>query len=294
MKICPNCHSEMNDNVKFCTKCGTNLTSVAVTSESTSKGSPVEKEKTVTSENVTNKTVNNNGTSRSTVDTVALQNTFQGYWNWLVNSWKSPFRVQKTTKYAGIVTLFLESLFFTLGIGHLAQKATSAVSNTTNNVVSAFSGNSSSNVGSSFSIGFDFYLAIILIILIAAIAMIGIAFLINHAVGGTETFIDYLNRFVHYSNSILILTLIFFLMTLLGSVGIVSIVVTGIILLLISLIWSTTIICGVVILETPGQLDRIYGAVIAGTICVVIQAIAVSLVTSKLGDTLGSFISSFF
>ncbi|MFT9269170.1 MAG: zinc ribbon domain-containing protein [Liquorilactobacillus nagelii] len=294
MKICPNCHSKMNDNVKFCTKCGTKLASVVGTPELSSGDSPVEKGKTVTSENITNKPVNETVTPRSTVDTVALQSAFQGYWHWLVNSWKSPFQVQKSTKYAGIVTLFLESLFFTLGIGHLAQKATSAASRTANSVVSAFSGNSSSSVGSSFSIGFSFYISIILIIVIAAIAMIGIAFLINRSVGGTEIFVDYLNRLAHYSSSILILTLIFFLMTLSGSVGVVSAVVTAIILLLISLIWSTTIICGVVVLDAPGQLDRIYGAVIAGVICVVIEAIAVSLITSKLGDTLGSFISSLF
>ncbi|KRL01008.1 hypothetical protein FC81_GL001610 [Liquorilactobacillus capillatus DSM 19910] len=294
----------MEDNTKFCTKCGTKLSTLAAqqtTVNTTTQPQEAIQNNTASSQaNMNNAETQNNTQGKanaqantSPIDTQALQNALQGYWTWLLVSWKSPFKAQKTTKYAGILTLFLESFFFTLGIGHLAQKATSAATNAANSFIGTFSGNTSSNYAGSYSLGIDFYFAIILIILVAAVAMVGITFLIHRAVGGaaTETFIDYLNRLAHYSSSILILNIIFFLMALSGF-AVVSMLVSAILLLVVAVIWSITIVCGVVVLEKPGQLDRIYGAIIAGVICVIIESIAISLVTSKLGDTAGSFISS--
>lgn len=295
MKICPKCLSKMKDDVNFCTKCGTKLTDVE-------PQATVDTAQQQSQSNSTDGSQQTNNTkqaqaAKTSIDTQAIQSALQGYWSWLLGSWKSPFKAQKTTKYAGILTLFLESLFFTLGIGHGTQKAASAATNAANSFLGAFSSSNSSTYNSTYSVGFGFYFAIILIILIAAVAMIGIAFLIRRAVGGaavTETFIDYLNRLAHYSSSILLLTLVFFLIAISGSVGLVSMLVISILLILISLVWTITIICGVVQLENGGQLDRIYGAVITGVICMLIEGIAVSLVVSKLGDTAGSFISSMF
>nr|WP_054756872.1 zinc ribbon domain-containing protein [Liquorilactobacillus satsumensis] len=291
MKLCPNCHSEIEDNAKFCTKCGTKLT--VTTAHSTATAA-----KTAQAQGTAEDAQKNNANTHSdaaAINTQALQSAFQGYWSWLLASWKQPFKAQKTTKYAGILTLFLESLFFTLGIGHWAQTATSAASNAANNLLGSFSNNSAS-YNTSYSIGIGFYFTIILTILIAAVAMVGVAFLIHRAVSKAaeaENFIDYLNRLAHYSSSILLLTVLFFLIALSG-MSIVSMLVISLILLLISAIWGITIVCGVVELENGGQLDRIYGAAITVAICVAIETIAFSLVISQLGDTAGSFVSSVF
>lgn len=296
MRICPNCQAKMNDNAKFCTKCGTKLVPA---SETVAKKQPAAESIKTTSDESSDTQQNTESTGKSAtthadVNTQAWQNAFQNYWRWLLGSWKTPFKVQTTTKYTGILTLFLESLLFTLGIGHWAQRAASLATSATNNFISAFSNNNSTAYNSEYAVGFNFYLTVILIILLAAVAMIGIAFLIQRAVGGTENFVTYLNRLVHYSSSILLLTLLFFLIALSGSIGVVSVWVNGIILLLISLVWSITMVCGIVELKTPGQLDRIYGAVIVGVICLIIEGVAFSLIVSKLGDTTSSFISSFF
>lgn len=281
MKLCSNCHSEMEDSTKFCTNCGAKMIIEGDQKEATTASQSPE----------TNDSSKNRG--NSSIDTQALQNALQGYWGWLLASWKKPFEAQKTTKYAGLLTLFLESLFFTLGIGHWVQKATSAATNTANNILGAFS-NTSSSYNNSYSIGIGFYLTIILTIWLAAVAMIGVAFLIHHAVGkslGEEKFIDYLNKLSHYSSSILLLTILFFLISLSG-ISTVSMLVIILIITLISTIWEIAIICGVVELKEANQLDRIYGATITVAICIVIELIALSIVMSQLGDTLGSFFTS--
>lgn len=285
MKRCPNCNAEVPDDAKFCTHCGAKLAAVPAAAKS---------EPVAAQNNQPQQPFQRKANSQD------FQNSLNSYWKWLVGSWKKPFENQITNKYFGLITLLLEVLLFTLGVGHLAQKGAAVASNAANNIndiKSLFSGSSSSTVSSSYTIGFGFYISIILIIFLAAVAMVGVSFLILHAVGGNqsqESFLNYLNRLAHYSNSILILDIAFCLILFLASVGSTSVLLSLLILSLISIIWTITLTLGVTTFKNSGQFDRIYGAIISAAICSIIEIVALSLIASKLGDTVSSFFQSLF
>ncbi|WP_281165134.1 zinc ribbon domain-containing protein [Liquorilactobacillus sicerae] len=298
MKHCPNCNAEVDADAKFCTSCGTRLTpnsTGAVNQAPTATKSPAT--------NTTSSQQNFNADQtqwqsqqapQSRINSQVLQSALKDYWYWLVASWKKPFANQTANQYFGMISLFIEALLFSLGLGHIAQKGASTATDTANSIASVFS---DSSYHASYSLGFGFYFSIILIIFIASLAMVGVSFLMFHAVSGNqnqETFLNYTNRIVHYSSLILVLDLVFCLVSFLSSVGSASILFSMLLLSLVSLIWSIALICGVVTFKSGGQFDRIYGAAVATLICSIIEIIAICLIASKLGDAMSSLLQSLF
>lgn len=295
MKHCPNCNAEVDADAKFCTSCGTRLTP----NPTAAINQPATAAKSANNSNTSQQNVKSNPAqpqqaTQNRINSQAWQDSLKNYWHWLVAAWKKPFANQVTNQYFGIISLFLEALLFSLGLEHLAQKGTSTATDTANSLASVFS---DSSYHAAYSLGFGFYFSIILIIFIAALAMIGVSFLMFHAVGGNqsqETFLNYTNRIVHYSSSILVLDLIFCLIVFLSSVGFSTILFSVLLLSLVSLIWTIALICGVVTFKNGGQFDRIYGAAVATLICSLIESITVYLIVSKLGDVVSSLLQSLF
>ena len=75
----------------------------------------------------------------SQIDTDELKKNAASYWNWLVTSWKNPTEVKQTNKYAGLISLALESLFLIVGIGKYVNAIVEAASSS----VASFFGDSS-------------------------------------------------------------------------------------------------------------------------------------------------------
>lgn len=318
MKICPNCHAEMDDNVKFCTSCGYDLrnvapvqstapveeqpaseapqTSTAPTSEAVNNETTAQPQQAASQQQSTNQQNQQQAQHRSasvTIDTASMAAASQGYWKWLVGSWKSPFAFQKTGKFAGCITFLIEALLFTLGVGHFVQLAATAANTYANSAASIFGGESSATT-SSYSIGAGFYIAMILTVLIGAIAMVGVAYLISRAVSSIAAnlgFVDFMNAIAHYSSSILILLVIFDIVAFLAGSSVGSVVLILFVVTLIPAIWSISIITSIVFCQSRSSFDRIYGALIAMVINSFIYMIAGSIAGSQLASVAQDLIS---
>ena len=58
----------------------------------------------------------------SQIDTDELKKNAASYWNWLVTSWKNPTEVKQTNKYAGLISLALESLFLIVASASMSMR----------------------------------------------------------------------------------------------------------------------------------------------------------------------------
>lgn len=97
MKKCPNCGSEMESDVNFCTVCGTDIRNIPVESNQTSsevKDEKVDTQKIVKDEpKQPNESQPNQTVSRVTE---AVKNFDKdSLWNWFVTSWKTQVKIKK-------------------------------------------------------------------------------------------------------------------------------------------------------------------------------------------------------
>ena len=139
MNKCPNCGSDIKEGAKFCTSCGYQLVQGNV-----------------------NNTVNTTNADRAkqTVDADKMKEVSMNYWDWLVTSWKHPFKVETGEKYTGLVTLAIEGIFFALSVMILVRKIAGAFVESSNSIMSFFSGGSSSSTSN--PVGFNVFVVFFL------------------------------------------------------------------------------------------------------------------------------------
>lgn len=214
----------------------------------------------------------------SQIDTDELKKNAASYWNWLVTSWKNPTEVKQTNKYAGLISLALESLFLIVGIGKYVNAIVEAASSS----VASFFGDSSYE---SSGMGFGFYLTGFIVFFCAALAMVGIAYLFCGRDEKTN-FLTFSNKVAHYSNVILIADALFILS------GFVVSSSSSVILLAASwLEWNVSLVYAA---QNENRMNKIYSGTLVMIANIVVLVITFRVICSISDDKLQELIQSIF
>lgn len=214
----------------------------------------------------------------SQIDTDELKKNAASYWNWLVTSWKNPTEVKQTNKYAGLISLALESLFLIVGIGKYVNAIVEAASSS----VASFFGDSSYE---SSGMGFGFYLTGFIVFFCAALAMVGIAYLFCGRDEKTN-FLTFSNKVAHYSNVILIADALFILS------GFVVASLSSVILLAASwLEWNVSLVYAA---QNENRMNKIYSGTLVMIANIVVLVITFRVICSISDDNLQELIQSIF
>lgn len=214
----------------------------------------------------------------SQIDTDELKKNAASYWNWLVTSWKNPTEVKQTNKYAGLISLALESLFLIVGIGKYVNAIVEAASSS----VASFFGDSSYE---SSGMGFGFYLTGFIVFFCAALAMVGIAYLFCGRDEKTN-FLTFSNKVAHYSNVILIADALFILS------GFVVASSSSVILLAASwLEWNVSLVYAA---QNENRMNKIYSGTLVMIANIVVLVITFRVICSISDDNLQELIQSIF
>lgn len=217
----------------------------------------------------------------SQIDTDELKKNATGYWNWLVTSWKNPTEVQMTGRYAGIVSLALESLFLIVGIGRYINSVVNAA---VSSVSSVFGGSSYSSSG----MGFGFYLTGFIVFICASLVMVGIAYLFHgHEEGG---FLAFTNRVAHYSNVILIADVLFILF---GFIVASSPSVALLAMLLLASSWLEWNVALVFAAQNERRLNKVYSGTLLMIANIIVLFVTFLVLGSIAGDKLQDVMQSF-
>lgn len=214
----------------------------------------------------------------SQIDTDELKKNAASYWNWLVTSWKNPTEVKQTNKYAGLISLALESLFLIVGIGKYVNAIVEAASSS----VASFFGDSSYE---SSGMGFGFYLTGFIVFFCAALAMVGIAYLFCGRDEKTN-FLTFSNKVAHYSNVILIADALFILS------GFVVASSSSVILLAASWIeWNVSLVYAA---QNENRMNKIYSGTLVMIANIIVLVITFRVIGSISDDKLQELIQSIF
>lgn len=214
----------------------------------------------------------------SQIDTDELKKNAASYWNWLVTSWKNPTEVKQTNKYAGLISLALESLFLIVGIGKYVNAIVEAASSS----VASFFGDSSYE---SSGMGFGFYLTGFIVFFCAALAMVGIAYLFCGRDEKTN-FLTFSNKVAHYSNVILIADALFILS------GFVVASSSSVILLAASwLEWNVSLVYAA---QNENRMNKIYSGTLVMIANIIVLVITFRVIGSISDDKLQELIQSIF
>lgn len=214
----------------------------------------------------------------SQIDTDELKKNAASYWNWLVTSWKNPTEVKQTNKYAGLISLALESLFLIVGIGKYVNAIVEAASSS----VASFFGDSSYE---SSGMGFGFYMTGFIVFFCAALAMVGIAYLFCGRDEKTN-FLTFSNKVAHYSNVVLIADALFILS------GFVVASSSSVILLAASwLEWNVSLVYAA---QNENRMNKIYSGTLVMIANIVVLVITFRVICSISDDKLQELIQSIF
>lgn len=280
MKTCPNCGSKMDQDVNFCTNCGTDLRNVPLdseaekveisqtTSESPESVQPERQGKEVKGENskTTKEQINSDQTTRQTVtqEPSMFKVHATNMWQWFVNSWKHPFEEQQAEKWYGWVTLLVENILFILGLYICINKYAQ------DQLGNSDMGEAAQNIVSNFSTSLLFELFLYLII--TAAALIAVAYYAYKFVyGTTEQIFDFINRIVSCSNLSAVLYVLSFICLIIGSEDMlkVGIPLAGIAMAIFSLAVYTVVIGN----SQPVVHDKFYGLLIVVVVQIIVMAI---------------------
>lgn len=298
MKVCPNCGAQLPSTTKFCVKCGTDVTSVelkeqeqVVTEEHTSEQEQSERQ---TSGAENNEQIQQQAPQQS--QTQAQPSNFsvgaKSYWQWLVSSWKSPFKVQNVNKYFGLGTLIGENVVFILSIYIIVNGFVHKASDAANSFVDALSGESSSNYYTNLS--FAFFIKMLVFLLLASFLLAGAAYLVRRTFyESKEGFLAYLNRIANYTNVNVIFNAVIFLFAFL-SASIAGVSLIFIMISLITTMWSIGLYTSVLTTNLPVKHDRIYGVFLLTIVNAIIISVIMYLGGGALFSEIGSMIGSIF
>lgn len=270
MKKCPKCGAQMSSDTNFCTECGADLRNVPVSNESAQTTETFEPNGTVENQNQQQANQNTQQTAqaqpvRRSIDTEQAKQTAVSYWKWLLGSWAHPTNTEApTSKWFGVVSIAIEiflfcASFFTM-VPYLNQQA-----NNVSNGLAALLGQqqNNSNLIHFNSFGTSFEIFIVLLLLDAAV--LGAVYGINCWVfREKESFFDFINRFAHYTNVILITNLLFFLFSLMSAYTMMALVL---VLSIFLYILGMTMV--IVTRQGSQRLDRLYGAVFVAIIILI-------------------------
>lgn len=219
----------------------------------------------------------------SQIDTDELKKNAASYWNWLVTSWKNPTEVKQTNKYAGLISLALESLFLIVGIGKYVNAIVEAASSS----VASFFGDSSYE---SSGMGFGFYLTGFIVFFCSALAMVGIAYLFCGRDEKTN-FLTFSNKVAHYSNVILIADALFILS---GFVVASSSSVILLAMLLLAASWLEWNVSLVYAAQNENRMNKIYSGTLVMIANIIVLVITFRVIGSISDDKLQELIQSIF
>ncbi|WP_168346557.1 zinc ribbon domain-containing protein [Lactobacillus intestinalis] len=316
MKTCPNCGSKMDQDVNFCTNCGTDLRIVPLDSE-------VEKAQSVSTQDAPQQndqqTVSTDGNvahnhSSSTDDTVINPNTqntqntqksadsssnsnqqplgaqmrqhitqnvqnFDAHnmWQWFVNSWKHPFADQQGERWYGWVALLVEDILIGLGM-FIGEQRVAGAADSMLGGTSFMSSSANFTFGTAIEVIFFIALAEAIVILAAHLSY-------KVIYGKSKDFMEFTNHIVHTSNLAAIFIVVYFLfMLIMGPAGIA---VSVLMLWLAVSVFELALM--VVVLGDPNPVhDKFYGFLLF----MVLQAVAGLIFVSIIGATLISQIGS--
>lgn len=272
MNKCPNCGSDIKEGAKFCTSCGYQLVQGNVNN-------------TVNTTNTTN--VNR---ARQTVDTDRMKEVSMSYWDWLVTSWKHPFKVEAGEKYTGLVTLAIEGVMFALSVMILVRKIAGAFVESSNSIMSFFSGGSSSNTSN--PVGFNVFVVFFLAVFIAALAIIGAVLLIEKGFSDSnKEYLDLVNEVAHKTSSLVLLNAVLFVYSfIVSNASVNSVVLIDVVLGLMSMIWVIGILSVAFELKET-KMDNIYVGLVIYIAHMIIVSIAGWIVVNHYASMLTDVIS---
>lgn len=278
MKKCPNCGSEMESDVNFCTVCGTDIRNIPVESNQTS--SEVKDEKVDTQEIIKDEPKQpNESQPNQTVSRVteAVKNFDKdSLWNWFVTSWKTPSKDQKSEKWYGIVILLLEMLLFAWATGFGLKKMIVQISG-----INLDSNNNqfSNNFNSLFqTLTVDLFLAVLIL---GAGVIVGSYFAHKFVYESNSNvpFFDYINKIVQLSNINVILVIGLSLLSFIDYKGLISIINT-----LVAFVALVFLLAGAAAIRKNEENSRDYfwGEIIYAIIVLVAVGIAWMIVKNQL------------
>lgn len=270
MKKCPNCGASMDADVKFCTNCGTKLSS-ANTKINVNNNLKRSGEEKSTSQSITQAARMKRDNSQTPRQSSVVMNN---YWQWLVNSWKQPTGEFSAEKWYGVATILGEILLFVWGISIAINGSITQMFGST---------------GGGFTTQVLFELFLFL-------ALVGLGKVVGVIVGRKFAFqekVDFLtvvNRVAHISNINAIIMVVAFICCILGGNNYGFAVLLSIIALLIF-----DLAC--IMITVKGQKakhDIFYGLLISVAIAFVIMMILLGVFGNTLKDQIQSLLSSIF
>lgn len=290
MKKCPKCGALMSSDTNFCTECGADLRSVSVSNESAQTTETFEPNGTV--ENQNQQQVNQNTQQaqqsaqaqpvRRSIDTEQAKQTAASYWKWLLGSWAHPTNTEApTSKWFGVVSIAIEIFLFCASFFTMVQKAVAYLNQQANNVSNGLAGllgqqQNNSNLIHFNSFGASFEIFIVLLLLDAAV--LGAVYGINCWVfREKESFFDFINRFAHYTNVILITNLLFFLFSLMSAYTMM-----GLVLILAIFLYVLGMTMVIVTRQGSQRLDCLYGAIFVAIIILIALVILCAICGSEV------------
>lgn len=259
MKYCPHCGAEVPAYAKFCTKCGYDLSAIqnAESSENESQENEQQnEEKNPQSEPSTKTAVNLQEkitAVKNNENVQQLSTSAQGYWKWLVSSWKHPFKVQQSRPWAGITSLIIEIVLYMLGL-------TVSINRILNNIEDVLSSSNlfnSSDIPNLSPTGMIFRIFIFTVISTAI--MLGGTYLVRKFLYQKEVnFWQFTNQVAHYSNLNLILNLVvLFLCLISSSISLLFLFTAAI----IGIFWLA-LYASVLTPQLKARYDKIYAGII--------------------------------
>lgn len=298
MKVCPNCGTQLPSETKFCVKCGTDVTDVEIKDQeqgATKDNTPEQEQPEKQTSNVEkNEQIQQQAPQQPQVP--AQPSNFsvgaRSYWQWLVNSWKAPFKVQNVNKYFGLGTLIGENVVFILSIYIIVNGFMRKASNAANNFVEALSGESSSNYYTNLS--FAVFIKMLVFLLLASFLLAGAAYLVRRTFyESNESFLAYLNRIANYTNLNVIFNAVIFLFAFL-SASVAGVSLIFIMISLITTMWSIGLYTSVLATNLPVKHDRIYGVFLLTIVNAIIISVIMYLGGGALFSEIGSMIGNIF
>ncbi len=294
MKICPNCGKRLRTDTKFCVQCGTDVRGVVPTDDVAQKNEAAKSQNETAKHSQKLVPHGGNAGEHSTsgledTETSTTGNSFtavvRDYWNWLVNSWKAPFKTQDSNKYYGLATLAGENLVFVISVYIMINGLIRKTNDTANSVISALNGESSS--ASYFQeFGLTFFFKTLVFLLLATFLLAGAVYLLRKTFYVTdENFLPYLNRLASYTNLNVIFNVVIFLCAFM-STSFPGVTMIVIMISLIITMWMIGLYTMILSPVTAVKHDRIYGAfllaIASGLIITVISYLGAGALLSDI------------
>ncbi|BDZ30503.1 zinc ribbon domain-containing protein [Lactiplantibacillus sp. WILCCON 0030] len=297
MTKCPNCDATVKPGAKFCTHCGFDLTkatpkSTQSTSAATDTGVP---DSAQTQEN-TNSTTQEQTQVNRREQVQRLQFTAKSYFNWLLQTWKTP-----TTNIAG------ESYFAYLSFVIEALLVTTTAVTLVNRFLTAFNRSQSAMNASKLTFGTD--LKILLVVLLGMVFYLGVGFAVS-TLGNRGIKIGlsaYLAQFARLTNAAMIVNLLLlvsvFMVNMTGNIFQLwgSLKLVFVLFSLGCLIWQLGLILSITSVTDQPVISKAYLVLIAVVIVSVLSYLMTRLISqdiatemiSKANDLMTQFSSLF-